>query len=101
MERNGDFRNDLKSIQRLCNATLACIGRLMSTERKIDKLELSIHVYMDAMVEVDKILVSGGVNNDNGKSGQPNFVKSNCLGLLSAANHHEYFGPAAWNWEGD
>ena len=34
------------------------------------------------------------------KKRQPNFVKSNSLGLLVAANTHSYHGPATLNWEG-
>ena len=34
------------------------------------------------------------------KKRQPNFVKSNSLGLLVAANTHSYHGPAMLNWEG-
>jgi hypothetical protein len=31
---------------------------------------------------------------------KPNFVKSNSLGLLSAAKFHSYMGPAQINWDG-
>ena len=31
---------------------------------------------------------------------KPNFVKSNSLGLIAAAEAHDYFGPAILNWEG-
>ena len=34
------------------------------------------------------------------KKRQPNFVKSNSLGLLVEANTHSYHGPAMLNWEG-
>ena len=34
------------------------------------------------------------------KKRQPNFVKSNSLGLLVVANTHSYHGPTALNWEG-
>ena len=34
------------------------------------------------------------------KKRQPNFVKSNSLGLLVAANTHSYHGPTTLNWEG-
>ena len=34
------------------------------------------------------------------KKRQPNFVKSNSLGLLVVANTHSYHGPAMLNWEG-
>ena len=33
------------------------------------------------------------------KKRQPNFVKSNSLGLLVVANTHSYHGPATLNWE--
>ena len=35
-----------------------------------------------------------------GKKRQPNFVKSNSLGLYVVANTHSYHGPATLNWEG-
>ena len=34
------------------------------------------------------------------KKRHPNFVKSNSLGLLVAANSHSYHGPTTLNWEG-
>ena len=34
------------------------------------------------------------------KKRQPNFVKSNFLGLLVVANTHSYHGPTMLNWEG-
>ena len=34
------------------------------------------------------------------KKRQPNFVKSNSLGILVAANTHSYHGPATFKWEG-
>ena len=35
-----------------------------------------------------------------GKKRQPNFVKSNSLGLLVAVSTHSYHGPTMLNWEG-
>ena len=83
---------------------------------------------MDAMVEIDGLLLNPNWiqdnqefnNNDNDdhhmddmtgnseeqitnairKKRLPNFVKSNSLGLLVAANTHSYHGPATLNWEG-
>lgn len=38
--------------------------------------------------------------NKRPTTGKHNFVKSNSLGLLAAAEAHAYFGPAILNWEG-
>ena len=35
-----------------------------------------------------------------GKKKQPNFVKSNSLGLLVAASTHSYHGPTMLHWDG-
>ena len=41
------------------------------------------------------------MNENNQKQGkQPNFMKSNTLGLLAASEAHCHFGPARNHWEG-
>ena len=93
----------------------------MSTERVVSDLQEIILLYMDAMVEVDGLLLNQEFNNNDNddnhmdyitgnsedpminavrKKRSPNFVKSNSLGLLVAANTHSYHGPATLNWEG-
>ena len=87
----------------------------MSTERVVSDLRDIILLYLDAMVEIDHLLLTPRWmpnneefnNNDNepttttiGKKRQPNFVKLNSLGLLAAANIHSYHGPTMFNWEG-
>ena len=115
-------------IKRFASATQACLCRIMSTERVVSDLQDIILLYVDAMVEIDGLLLNPHSmqddeefnNNDNDdhpmedltgnaneqittavwKKRQPNFVKSNSLGLLVAANTHSYHGPATLNWEG-
>ena len=100
----------------------------MSTERVVSDLQDTILLYLDAMVEIDGLLlnprwmsddeeINSNDNDDHPmedltananeqmtttvrKKGQPNFVKSNSLGLLVAANTRSYHGPATLNWEG-
>ena len=100
----------------------------MSTERVVSDLHYIIQLYLDAMVEINRLLLTPRWmpdneefnNNDNDdntledliaitnepmtttvrKKKQPTFVKSNSLGLLVAANTHSYHGPAKLNWEG-
>ena len=115
-------------IKRFVSVTQACLCCIMSTERVVADLQDIILLYMDAMVEIDGLLLNPNWmqdndefnNNDNDdhhvnymtgnsdeqittairKKRSPNFVKSNSLGLLVAANTHSYHGPAMLNWEG-
>ena len=100
----------------------------MSTERVVADLQEIILLYIDAMVEIDGLLLNPNwmqdnqefnnndnddhhmdymtgnseeqITNANRKKRSLNFVKSNSLGLLVAANTHSYHGPATLNWEG-
>ena len=83
---------ELQTVTDFYIATVDCIGRLMSSKQVVENLELSIHVYLNSWVNMDKNLTSKVTKN--------HFIKSNSLGLLNAARAHQYFGPAILNWEG-
>ena len=125
---NEKYIKEIRMIKRFVSVTQACLCHIMSTERVVADLEEIILLYMDAMVEIDGLLLNPNWmqdnqefnNNDNDdhhmddmtgnsedqitnaiwKKRLPNFVKSNSLGLLVAANTHSYHGPATLNWEG-
>ena len=125
---NEKYIKEIRMIKRFVSVTQACLCRIMSTERVVADLQDIILLYMDAMVEIDGLLFNPQYNQDNEeynnndsnepvmdyltgysveqittairKKRQPNFVKSNSLGLLVAANTHSYHGPATLNWEG-
>ena len=125
---NEKYIKEIRMIERFDYATQACLCRIMLTERVVTDLQDIILLYMDAMVEIDGLLLNPRWmhddeefnNNDNDghpleeltsnaneqittavqKKRQPNFVKSNSLGLLVGANTHSYNGPATLNWEG-
>ena len=125
---NEKYITEIQMIKRFVSATHACLCCTMSTERDVSVLQDIILLYLDAMVEIDGVLLNPRWmqddeelnNNDNDdhpmedltgtaneqmntavqKRRQPNFVKSNSLGLLVAANTHSYHGPATLNWEG-
>ena len=118
---NEKYIKEIRMIKRFVSITQACLCRIMSTERVVSDLQEIILLYMDAMVEVDGLLLNQEFNNNDNddnhmdyitgnsedpminairKKRSPNFVKSNSLGLLVAANTHSYHGPATLNWEG-
>ena len=125
---NEKYIKEIRMIKRFVSATQACLCHIMSTERVVSDLQDIILLYLDAMVEIDGLLLNPQWmqddeefnTNDNDdhpmedltgnaneqittavwKKTQPNFVKSNSLGLLVAANTHSYHGPATLNWEG-
>ena len=125
---NEKYIEEIRMIKRFVSATKACLCHIMSTERVVSDLQDIILLYMDAMEEIDGILLHPRWiqvdeefnNNDNDdhpmedltgnaneqittavrKNRQPNFVKSDSLGLLVVANTHSYHGPATLNWEG-
>ena len=118
---NEKYIKEIRMIKRFVSATQACLCRIMSTERVVSHLQDIILLYLDAMVEIDGLLLNPRWmpeeeefnNNENDdhpiedltattneqttttvrKKRQPNFVKSNSLGLLVAANSHSYHGP--------
>ena len=118
---NEKYIKEIRMIKRFVSITQACLCRIMSTERVVSDLHEIILLYMDAMVEVDGLLLNQEFNNNDNddnhmdyitgnsedpminairRKRSPNFVKSNSLGLLVAANTHSYHGPATLNWEG-
>ena len=125
---NEKYIKEIRMIKRFVSATQACLCHIMSTERVVSDLHDIILLYLDAMVEINGLLLNPRWmpddkefnNNDNDdntmedltattnkpmtttvrKKREPNFVKSNSLGLLVAANTHSYHGPATLNWEG-
>ena len=125
---NEKYIKEIRMIKRFISATRACLCHIMSTERVVSDLQDIILWYMDAMVEIDGLLLnprwmqdhkkfnnndhddnpmedlSGNANEQIStvvwKKRQPNFVKSNSLGLLVVANTNPYHGPATFNWEG-
>ena len=125
---NEKYIKEIQMIKRFVSVTQACLCCIMSTERVLADLQEIILLYMDAMVEMDGLLLNPNWMQDNQefnnndsddhhmdymtgnseeqitnairKKRSPNFVKSNSLGLLVAANTHSYHGPATLHWEG-
>ena len=106
---NEKYIKEIRMIKRFVSVTHACLCRIMSTERVVADLQEIILLYMDAMVEIDGLLLNPNWmqdnqefnNNDNDghhmddmtgnseeqitnairKERSPNSVKSNSLGL--------------------
>ena len=99
---NEKYIKEIWMIKRFVSITQACLCRIMSTERVVPDLQEIILLYMDAMVEVDGLLLNQEFNNNDNddnhmdyitgnsedqminairKKRSPNFVKSNSLGL--------------------
>lgn len=95
-DKRDRFINELRMIHRFTSACQAAMSCIMSSERSIPNMSLLIKIYMDTMVEIDNLIK--GFNT--GKNKRANFVKSNSLGILSAADSHDYLGPATLHWEG-
>lgn len=89
------FMTEVRMIHRFAAAAQSAMSLLMSMERKICRMGTVIKIYMDAMRELDD-----WIDKSDKKRKQPNFVKSNSLGILSAADSHHYLGPAVLHWEG-
>jgi hypothetical protein len=103
---DNDFILEYRSIQRFITSAHASISRIMSTKEYVKDMDCLIKIYMDCMVEIDrnilKIINKKGkeTNSNKKKKINPNFVKSNSLGILSVAKAHDNFGPLILNWEG-
>ena len=106
---NEKYIKEIWLIKRFVSITQACLCRIMSTERVVADLQEIILLYMDAMVEIDGLLLNPNwmqdnqefnnsdnddhhmdymtgnseelITNDIRKKRSPNFVKSNSLGL--------------------
>jgi hypothetical protein len=67
-------------------------------------IEGSINTSLDgnneAAVNNPPVNTNINVNRKKGTKSNPNFVKSNSLGILSVARSHNIFGPLLLNWEG-
>ena len=126
---NDKYIKEIQMIKRFVSATQDYLCCIMSTERVVSDLHDIILLYLDAMVEIDHLLLTpcwmpddeefnSNDNDDNTmetliantnepttttarKKRQPNFVKSISVGLLVVANTYSYHGPAMLNWEGD
>jgi hypothetical protein len=62
---------------------------LMSQEKHVPLKHTIAQLYMDSMDEFDELINATGVKQRN-----PNYLKSNSLGILSAATIHKLMGPA-------
>ena len=89
------YKEEWNTVSKFMTSMTMCLGRIMTNQKTIPDMEDYIHLYMDYMVEVDRILASVDRQKKN-----PNFVKSNSLGILSCAKAHEEMGPALLHWEG-
>jgi hypothetical protein len=119
--RNATYDSEVQMMLRFASSGLAALSRVMSEKRGIDDMDEVVKIYLDSMVEVDRWISSesrddeeqdhpgGAVQGDSttpsgatpppkkrgpGKQKEPNFCKSNSLGILSAAFMHWYLGPA-------
>ena len=114
-------KGQVASINRFTGACVACLGLIMQkTNEYHPELDNYIKLYLDCMVDVDEQLLLIGNNANEGnnnpknkldnktttnkknviKKGKPNYIKSNSLGILVAAEAHKHFGPAELHWEG-
>jgi hypothetical protein len=94
-EKKMGYLRELHMILRFSAAAQASMSCIMSSQRYVPQMDLIVKTYMDAMVEVDRL-----IHKASDLKAKPNFVKSNSLGILSVSESHEYFGPAILHWEG-
>ena len=92
---NESYRKEWMAIVRFMHAMSMAFTRLMTNKKDIPMLKDYILIYMDQMVIVDRILADSDRQKKN-----PNYVKSNSLGILTCAEAHEDMGPAVLHWEG-
>ena len=125
---NEKYIKEIRMIKRFVSATQACLCHIVSTKRVVSDRQDIILLFLDAMVEIDGLLLNPHWmqddeefnNNDSDdhpmdyltgnaneqittairKKRQPNFVKSNSLVFSFAASTHSHHGPATLNWEG-
>ena len=55
---NEKYIKEIQMIKRFVSATQACLCRIMSTERVVSDLQDIILLYLDAMVEIDGLLLN-------------------------------------------
>ena len=92
---NTEYKAEWMEVVRFVHAMSMSFSRIMTNQQLIPNLNEYIMLYLDYMVVVDKILA----NSDRQKK-NPNYLKSNSLGILSCAEAHEHMGPATLHWEG-
>ena len=120
------YKEDISIVLRFVDATQAAFSRLMSKKRVEPDMHRVVTIYLDTMVELDRWLFNlpedisdeatdqqdqttsnptsqaatmpAGTNRRSRK--QPNFLKSNSLGMIDATRAHLHFGPAIANFEG-
>jgi hypothetical protein len=115
-----NFDAELRIVHRFVAAQGACLCRLMSGDPSSDGISDLIKIYLDTMVEMDRLLITlkpdAAISTDHAdqvaaanpnkkktrkaRKAAPNFVKANSLGLMAAADAHAFFGPAILHWEG-
>lgn len=113
-----EFQKQFRVVRRFMASQLAVVSRLMSNKISNEGMLTVIQIYLDAMVEMDRMLVcikkkqsssdEGGADDDGEgqqtpkkmDTAKPNWTKSNSLGVIAAAQAHDYFGPAILHWEG-
>ena len=95
MTRNAEYKEEFAAVTRFVSAMSFSFSRIMTNQRVIPHFQDYIHLYLDTMVELDSILT----RSDKGKK-NPNFVKSNSLGILACDSTHTDMGPAVLHWEG-
>ena len=62
---NEKYIKEIRMIKRFVSITQACLCRIMSTEREVADLQDIILLYMDAMVEIDGLLLNPNWMQDN------------------------------------
>ena len=62
---NEKYIKEIQMIKRFVSVTQACLCRIMSTERVVAYLQDIILLYMDAMVEIDCLLLNPNWMQDN------------------------------------
>ena len=95
MQNDSEYKQEWLCVARFVNAMASAFGRIMSKTKVIDGMYDYILQYLDCMVELDEILFRSDRQKRN-----PNFVKSNSLGILACASSHATMGPAILHWEG-
>jgi hypothetical protein len=105
-----DYIIEYRTILRFITSAMASISRIMSSKEIVKDMDCFIKIYMDCMVEMDSNILKftasetffweNDMDDEVKKKKNPNFTKSNSLGILSVAKAHEQFGPLLLNWEG-
>jgi len=119
---NVGFKKEVQIVLRFNIAAMAAMGRVMSTNRVVEDMDRVMKLYLDAMVEMDRMLLKlptpgedeeeaqeegvsaaqeEGVSTSRGKKKNPTFTKSISLGTMAFSKYHEYAGPSRLYYEGD